>query len=326
MKKALEFIFNRLRVAKAWNYKFPLILAFTYIWYNEEFNQYLAFFCSIMTSVGFASFAYLLNDWSDIKADTLSGKDNALASVEENHKYFLLLLFLLIALIPWMYLPFDSFSLMLILTEIFLFIFYSFPPFRLKERGIFGVLADSAYAHVIPAVLASHTFLLFAKQSIFDHPHLIFILMIWQFISGIRNIISHQIIDFDNDIKSGIKTFTTNIGVEKSTRILKSVLIPIELIIFAFFIFLLQAQVEFLIYFIPMFLILAFVFLNKEKQQAESELKNFSNTVLDYNYIHWLPLAILISLSLNNYFTLGILLAHLIIFRESRMKIRNLFV
>src|SRR5262249_57433548 len=110
--------------------------------------------------------------------------------------------FLPVALLPWLYLPLHWENGSLLGFELLLFVLYAFPPFRLKERGMLGLFADALYAHAIPAVLAVMTFSLMANRA-YDHlTWFVLALGLWQFFLGVRNIVLHQLKDFDGDTRS----------------------------------------------------------------------------------------------------------------------------
>ena len=64
----------------------------------------------------------------------------------------------------------------------------------------------------------------------FDYSILV-ILIIWQFIIGIRSIMFHQIEDYNNDLMGNNTTWIVNIGLDKAHRILKTLIIPFEIIL-----------------------------------------------------------------------------------------------
>jgi hypothetical protein len=192
-----------------WIGKASLLVGLVYlfsIYFQIPFEHFgLWAMCSLVTIIGFASLGYLLNDYFDQAQDKLAGKKNFLLNTSAVRKtaYFCLALLMLFA--PWYYLPFDTFTVILIVLQLLLFLFYSAPGLRLKERGILGLITDALYAHSIPAIMAAHTYALISNKP--THAVLILLLFTWQFFVGIRNILLHQQNDKDSDIVSGTKTF-----------------------------------------------------------------------------------------------------------------------
>ncbi|MHC1635418.1 MAG: UbiA family prenyltransferase, partial [Candidatus Methanospirareceae archaeon] len=89
---------------------------------------------------------------------------------------------------------------------------YSSFPIRLKERGIWGVVDDMLIEKTLPV------FLIF---SFFDHYSLetLIIVLFFSFLQ-LKIILDHQCWDYHSDVKSGIRTFVVERGIEKATAIL----------------------------------------------------------------------------------------------------------
>jgi hypothetical protein len=316
-----KFFSSRLRLSKPWQFKIPLLIGFTYFFLlTSELDSETAFYsflAAICTTIGFAGFGYLTNDLSDIKKDIAVGKDNALASLSKIKLISIFLFFISMAILPWSYLPFDKISLLLIGIQFALFVLYAFPPFRLKEKGVFGVITDSLYAHVNPALLASWTFFKLGGEKYENFLLFIIFLAGWQFISGIRNILYHQIKDFENDQASDIRTFVTTIGKIRTEKWLIRFIIPLELIAFICFCYYLQKE---LVYFLPilgLFWIGQIVWFKKTTSVSSNpKYQQFTNSFLDEFYIQWVPVMILLGMVMSPMWVTPILLCHLLLFRS----------
>ncbi len=162
---------------------------------------------ALLTILGIGGFGHLVNDWLDIEADQRAGKKNRMASLSLAQRMAMLIALLALALLPWLVLPNTVWSWYILATEFFLLIIYSMPPIRLKEAGIFGVLADALYAHALPSVLAAYTFLLIGGGAI--DLRLLGLLAAWQLLVGVHNILIHQLADHDNDVASHTDTLAT---------------------------------------------------------------------------------------------------------------------
>lgn len=174
--------------------------------------------CSLITIIGFASLGYLINDYFDLEKDKLVNKKNFLLhkSVFQQAVYFSIAFLLLFA--PWYILPYDFFTLALMLLQLLLYLLYSLPGIRLKERGISGLITDALYAHSIPALMAAHTYALISNKPL--GITFIVLLFAWQFCVGIRNILLHQLNDSDADQLSGTQTFTNKYNINTSNHFL----------------------------------------------------------------------------------------------------------
>jgi 4-hydroxybenzoate polyprenyltransferase len=272
----------------------------------------------VITTIGFAGLGYVTNDLSDFKKDALAGKQNSVAQIGRLKIYAILALFIILAIAPWFYLPVDGLSLTLIVVELILFVVYAFPPFRFKEKGILGIITDALYAHVVPGVLASWTFYLVGGKNYKYLLLFMVLLIIWQFFSGVRNIFYHQIKDFDNDVKSGVKTLVTKLGIERAEWWVWKRLIPLEIAGFIFFVNLLAVDIEFLKVGVALIWLYA-AYLMLKKNQAVSEekkYKRFTNLLLDDVYIQWIPFFILVAMIASPMNVRYIFVLHLLLFRN----------
>lgn len=296
-------------------YKFSIIFCslYTVIFFGNDVKPIILFyiFISILLSVGIAGIGYSFNDYQDYNDDLKNSKPNIFLYFNKAQSTFLILLFLALAIIPWFILPFDKISLSLLLSEIILFIIYTFPPFRLKERGAAGIFADALYAQVVPCILAVYTYSKIVSGTNLKTYHFI-PFVIWLICSGCRNIINHQIDDFHNDSNSNTDTLITTIGIDKSKKWVSALLIPIELISFIVLLYNIPHSYHiFFFTYLIYFIIYVYVFYVKK----ENTLYNLFNLKLlnEFYEIH-LPVILLIYFSLHNSFYIYILVINLIMF------------
>lgn len=152
--------------------------------------------------VGF--FGYFSNDMADREADAKAGKKNmaaalplwACVSVAAGTALAgtALIVWRNPAVWPWMS------------AEVVLLLLYSFPPVRLKERGLWGILADALYAYGIPAVVL----LVYLDSSAGVNPVYFYFFPAFYLLLGLKNILRHQLDDVDNDRISGTRTLATD--------------------------------------------------------------------------------------------------------------------
>jgi glycosyltransferase involved in cell wall biosynthesis len=181
---------------------------------------------AILTIVGIGGFGHFVNDWLDIEADLQVGKPNRVIDLSTWQRWALLVLLLSIALLPWLVLPHDAKSWLLLGAEFLLLTLYAIPPIRLKERPWLGVIADGLYAYALPAVLAAYTFMLVAGAE--PNFVLLGILFIWQVVVGVHNIMIHQLSDYENDRRTRTKTLATNRTAIYLSRLMTWRIWPIE--------------------------------------------------------------------------------------------------
>ena len=301
---------------KDWWGKASLLMGMIYLFtarYHISFEKLLPLAAlSLLTIAGFASMGYLFNDLFDIEKDAIAGKRNFLA---DKPWFIVVALFLISAtfvLAPWWFLPKTQVSFILIGIQILLFIVYSAPPIRLKERGMAGIVTDALYAHGLPTFLAAYTYALVAD---FAFPTAdIFILFTWQVLAGIRNILIHQADDLDADKKSGSKNFVASLTSAKFQEMLIWFTIVELGLGAAFFGFLLTTNLWFaLCLVIILFLSVAdFSFFTEEDtaQFLKSTWKFFPNNI----YEKWLPVTYLTVLAIGDIRFALLLLIHVAVF------------
>ena len=185
---------------------------------------------AVITILGIGSFGHLINDAYDIEADARVGKANRLAGVPAWTRRGVILGVVTVALLPWLILPWDTFSIALLVLEAVLLLAYAVPPVRLKERHGWPIAADAAYAYAVPAVLAAHTFFLASAQP--ADAALLALLFVSQFALGVRHFLNHLALDRSNDLASGTSTLATRRGNQFIHRSIRHVVLPIEIIAF----------------------------------------------------------------------------------------------
>lgn len=179
----------------------------------------------IASAIGLATFGHLLNDWCDMATDARAGKPNRLAETSVKVRALVLTVAVIAGLVPWVWLPLTTFSAALLGVEVLLFVLYSVPPVRLKERGTLGVLADAGYAYVVPFLLAASISTITSA----DAAGLI-ALATWGAAIGCRSILFHQLEDLDGDLQAGVRTAAVTLGPERITSLVRTVLLPVEAI------------------------------------------------------------------------------------------------
>lgn len=318
MNKALLFFVKKLRLSNPWKFKAPVLMAVPYLVFllssNRGLQAFVAVLASVTVIVGVAGLGYLSNDLGDREKDAAIQKENATTGLALSSIVLLFLLFLTLAIAPWFYLPFTSKSLCLLLLQFFLFYAYAFKPLRLKERRFLGVIADALYAHLVPALLAAYTFYTFTERHMLQDLLLLAVLCAWQLALGIRNICFHQLKDHDNDIASGTSTFVTHYGLQKTVSLIRTWILPSELLSFLVFIILVSFS-------FPLFAALIaaywlYKFFAERKMLSHFNYRDYAYKFLDDLYIQWLPLAILLLLCFRSFYFLPVLMLHLLLFRS----------
>lgn len=114
------------------------------------------------------------------------------------------------------------------------FALYSVPPFRLKARGLAGLIADSAGSNLFPGMVA--VILAFRAAGTPVDPVWLGAAAALAFAWGLRGIIRHQLVDEAQDRAAGVRTFAQRHSAEAAVRLGKWVAFPIELVALAWLI------------------------------------------------------------------------------------------
>lgn len=311
---------------RIWNnaqYKFSIIFCSIYVvlFFGKSIPEKIILYIlvSILLSIGVAGMGYVFNDWNDYKDDVKNKKRNLFVDFSKMNSVFLVVLFLVLSVFPWFILPFDKTSFVLIGLEFFLFLVYAFPPFRLKEKGIVGVVADALYAQVVPCLLATYTFSKITSDVEFSF-FFIIIYVIWLLFMGIRNILNHQLDDYANDKNSKTNTFVIQNGIEKSSSLIYRFLIPIEFLLFIGLLYSLPFNFPiFLLVYLLYMLIYILVFYFKQstiKTNTATLFEFFNKRLLNEFYEIHLPIILLLFFSFYNPFFIWFLILNLIIFSQ----------
>ncbi len=325
----MKSFLRKIRISDPWNYKIPFLIAVPYLYacyhpFSAD-NFIVKIILSYITIIGIAGFAYTLNDFTDRNKDEEAGKENIHIKKTIGFSIGILMVFMGIALGPWYFFPKSVYTLSLLGFELLLFVLYSVPPFRFKERGFVGVITDSLYAHAVPALLALTAFDQNGELPSSTHLALWVSLITWQFCLGIRNILFHQIADYENDIKSGINTFVTQFSIPKTEQLLRQLFIPLEVITFLLFTFSLLYNYAWS--YIAALIIYA-IFLFTQRASVESSThpfyRKFCYFFLDDFYIEWLPILFLLYLISMDIRYIIPFVVHILLFRNCFKRLLKL--
>ncbi len=317
------------RFKRWWSVIPPQVLGWLYfcLLYNKvnvlNYEYGLIYFFVALVST--AAFGYLFNDWCDIESDSLTNKKNSLAAFSKLQQFAIVFFFFIVSILSWYMINKSRWVDFLYILQIISLILYSAKPFRLKERAVAGILCDTFYGHLNPALI---TLALFLNHGI-DCTYgiiLLIIVIITATLKGVRNIMLHQIEDRKTDRKAGTNTFVIENGALFTLNIINKVL-PFE----AFFTFALVAFIS--LHLPPFFLSLLFFSILTylkfsgwklaylPKRQIKFKFLYFLN---DY-YEGWMPFFFLLILCSHNPVFLFILILHFILFPTFIIKLRNEF-
>lgn len=169
-----------------------------------------------------ASFGYAVNNLSDRRVDEVAGKPNPFIEM----KYGTALLVVVGTLVLGLGIATLGFwgkwdAIALTAVSFALAAAYSLKPIRFKERGAVGLVVSALAQRVVPLLIVMQVFNCWTVVSI------AFVAL--ALVIGIRFMLIHQMDDLDNDIRSGVATFSTSRGLAYSHRALMHVVGPLEL-------------------------------------------------------------------------------------------------
>lgn len=204
-----------------WRFSFiPQIFGLVYFWlflygYELNFATLKIVVFSFITSLGFASLGYLINELFDQKSDALAGKKNQILNASVGQKLIFFTISIGLTFSPWFVLPNNSITWTLISLQLVFYLLYNSPPFRLKNHSFWSVFLDASYAYLIPFLLSCNTYSLGAKSSKLSLGILLLFASIL-FILGIKNIFIHLIDDHFFDKQHGRLSLPNILGVNRS--------------------------------------------------------------------------------------------------------------
>lgn len=280
--------------SKDWRFSLvSFIVGCVYLWIYFfkvpfNFNGFQLFSMVLVTTFGFASLGYFINDYFDRETDKIAGKSNRLSSVSPLQQILLLIASLAISFLPWFFLPTDKISWLLILLELAFFLLYSLPFPRLKGIPFISGIIDSCYAYVIFFLLIFHTYALHSHQTF--QPFVIFF-GLGIFFIGFRNITIHHLNDITNDMRSGIVTLPQKIGIPKTDFLIK-ILLFLEIILVLYSSFLIANEHHYFFCWLILYVLILAIKLYQTVLLSNS-IEKFRH-LTDVAYQLWFPLITLI--------------------------------
>jgi 4-hydroxybenzoate polyprenyltransferase len=298
----------------------PVVVGNLYIWMflfqiplNLDWARFLFLFLS--SSLGFATLGYFINDYFDVQNDALSGKVNYIGSLNPTKQISILFSCLFVAVFPWFFLEVNLIIILLLVFQTFLYLIYSVPPFRLKQKPFLSNIADAAYAYAIPLLIAFFAVKLKAKLNEI-HSVLIVLFFLNYMVVGYRNLLTHQFQDIEYDNIGGIQTTASFLGIG-SLKYVFFILLFLEFVLLMGVLYFLQS---FPLNFI-LLLISVGIYLNGfyefviEKRLNVKILKIglFSNSI----YQFYFPFAVLVLLTIQvDKIWFLVVLVHLFVFSD----------
>lgn len=173
-----------------------------------------------------AAYVSVLNDLTDMDADLASGKANRLVGRSRAFAGAALACCVAPGVVLLFYWRGDPLLFSLYLAAWVAFTLYSVPPFRLKERGAAGLVADACGAHLFPTLVA--VVLVFRRGGAPLDAVWLASVAAWSLALGLRGNLWHQLGDLRNDEKAGLLTFARRHKIARLRTLGNFVLFPVE--------------------------------------------------------------------------------------------------
>lgn len=307
-----------LRTNLWWNTLVPQALAWMYFSLfttSEEAFPFAKVGLFSISLLATAAWGYLLNDYFDREQDTKAGKKNTLAGIEPILAQSVIAFLFTIAVGSWWFTYAPITANILYALQLVALIVYAVPPFRIKEKGLAGVLTDAFYAHVNPAFITLFLFNGFAIYTGIGCYFFVAALIGTSLLKGIRNILLHQIEDRKNDRRAGIQTYTVNRGGLYVVRLINKLLLP-EAVLLLVLVIMLSVKYPPVVVFFLLFAITTYLsFSGWKLAYLPKRQKLFKWLyVLNNYYERWLPVSLLITFTVYNPAWTGLLLLHVLLF------------
>ncbi len=311
----MQFLHNLSVVtrAKDWRLSFvPFIMGCVYMWLwwfqlPCTAHTILLTFLSLITTIGFASLGYFINEFFDKASDAKAGKLNKLTFIAPTLQFAIFASSVALTFLPWIWLPASKFSWLLIGVQISLFLIYSLPFPRLKESTYLSVIIDALYAYVVPLALSFYTFSLIANTLYF--PAWFYLFAVAVFFIGLRNIIIHQADDIMKDKQSGMKTLPMILGIANTKILLQTVLLY-EVLFSTLWMLLLGVERFIFLPCLIVYLLLAVYSANDVNTRVHNKNSQF---IINNAYQYLIPLVMILLLTINDVKWLAILPLHVML-------------
>jgi hypothetical protein len=142
----------------------------------------------------------------------------------------------------------------------------------------------------------------------------------WQLALGLRNILLHQLLDREHDRASGTHTWVAAIGAEQGERLLRGVLVPAELGLFAVYAALVARNVHTFVPGLVLFIALeTWIIRGRWGRPFPRQLRDFLFNYVDDFYSEWIPVLILVDLSIRQLPFVVLLALHVLLFPKNAL-------
>ena len=218
-----------IRASNWWHSKIPPLLAVAFVMVGvtsaAPAQGYVTMAAALTSLCAVAAYGHVVNDLCDVDADASAGKPNAMAGRGPIARLVATALPLLLAVVPLALIPVSTLALAILVANIVVPTIYSAPPIRLKERHLWGVVADAAGAHVLPTWFIIAVFL--SRDTLTPAPMLWVVVAatLWTLAVGLRGIVNHMLDDLERDQRAGVSTWVHGLAGRRVTFVSRGLLV-----------------------------------------------------------------------------------------------------
>lgn len=285
----------------------------TIIKHEDNLIDYFLWLLFLIMAIAIgAIYVSIINDFTDLKYDIASKKENRLERFSSINRTLLLLASILLGLFFCYFFINDTLSLIFYLAAYLAFSLYSIPPFRFKNRGVLGVIADASGAHLFPSLFIASS--LMHNMKIPIDPYWLLIIGVWSFTYGVRGILWHQFWDRENDLSINQKTFATEMQIS-SMKSIEIIITTIEIIVFILVIYSL-GKLPFIALLFYILILFGYRKLKIKTVLIISGNGYWQFFMSDYYQI-LLPISLIITCSIKNPLCLILLVFHVLFFPKT---------
>ena len=191
----------------------------------------------LISSLGFYfMYGFLINDFFDMPYDIAAGKKRAVQELSKIAFIGTILSVVFISALHLLYLKVVSYIAIYSLSYL-LATLYSAPTIGFKRRTFAGIIINALIEKTLP-VLA-----IFSFFNHFGIDTLIFLAA--SFLLQIIEIMTHQIYDYEADLRTGTNTFVVDIGKERALKIFRYFVAPFSMVFIILLCFLICMKVPY---------------------------------------------------------------------------------
>ncbi len=249
----------------------------------------------LISSIGFYfMYGFLINDYFDISYDIAAGKKRAIQGLSKAGFIGIILSVIFISALQLLYLN-EILYITIYIISYLLATLYSAPPIRFKTRGLSGIIVNGLIEKALPVL---------AVFSYFNHIKIdMLIFVIASFSIEIVEIITHQLLDYEFDLSTGVHTYVIDVGKDKALKIYNNFISPFSGVIIILLSLLVSIKVPYAIFLIVIGFIsypVLILLISKGKLSREKKIIPLYFSCLYFLINNALPLFFAFILSIKN--------------------------